>query len=109
MAVLATQAAGDSVIYDWLYENRMGYVPELVKMGANAEILDPHKVRITGITKLTAANLNSSDLRMGVTLVIAALIAEGKSEIIDIHHIDRGYENFEKRLRKLGADIKRIN
>jgi UDP-N-acetylglucosamine 1-carboxyvinyltransferase len=109
MSVLATQATGDTVIYDWLYENRTAYVPELVKMGANSEVLDPHKVRITGPVRLTAANLNSNDLRMGVTLVIAALIAEGKSEIIDIHHIDRGYEMFEKRLRKLGADIKRIN
>jgi UDP-N-acetylglucosamine 1-carboxyvinyltransferase len=109
MSVLATQASGDTLIYDWLYENRTGYVPELVKMGATAEVLDPHKVKITGPTKLSGANLNSSDLRMGVTLVIAALIAEGKSEIIDIHHIDRGYENFEKRLRKLGADIKRVD
>ncbi|MBX4205284.1 MAG: UDP-N-acetylglucosamine 1-carboxyvinyltransferase [Candidatus Doudnabacteria bacterium] len=108
MSVLATQAVGDTLIYDWLYENRTGYVPELVKMGATAEVLDPHKVRISGPTPLRGANLNSSDLRMGVTLVIAALIAEGRSEIIDIHHIDRGYEHFEKRLKKLGADIKRL-
>lgn len=108
MAVLATQAAGVSEIYDWLYENRTGYASELAKMSANIEVLDPHKVRITGPSNLQAAVVSAGDLRMGVTLVIAALIAEGKSEVEGIHHIDRGYENFEKRLRKLGADIKRI-
>jgi UDP-N-acetylglucosamine 1-carboxyvinyltransferase len=108
MSVLATQSAGDTLIYDWLYENRTGYATELNKMGANAEILDPHKVKISGPVKLSPAVVSSGDLRMGATLVIAALVAEGKSEVLDIYHIDRGYENFEKRLRKLGADIKRL-
>lgn len=108
MSVLATQSTGETLIYDWLYESRTGYVPELVKMGARAEVLDPHKVKITGPTKLQAAIVSTGDLRMGVTLVIAALVAEGQSEVLDVHHIDRGYENLEKRLRKLGASIKRI-
>lgn len=109
MAVLATQAEGITYIYEWLYENRLGYVPELVKMGARAEILDPHRVKITGPTSLHGEKITTFDLRMGVTLVIAALVAEGESEISDIHHIDRGYERLEERLAELGAEIKRVN
>ena len=108
MSVLATQAEGDTIIYDWLYENRTGYVGELAKMGAIGEVLDPHRVRITGPVQLRAAAVSAGDLRMGMTLVIAALVAEGRTEIAEVHHIDRGYENLEKRLRKLGANIKRI-
>jgi UDP-N-acetylglucosamine 1-carboxyvinyltransferase len=109
MAVLATQALGETLIYEWLYENRLGYVAELNKMGANAEILDPHRVKITGPTKLSGKQIKTYDLRMGMTLVIAALTASGQSEISDIHHIDRGYENLEERLTSLGADIKRMD
>lgn len=108
LAVLATQAVGESYIYEWLYENRLGYVDQLKTMGANAQILDPHRVKITGITALTGQKLNSYDIRMGMTLLIAALVASGQSEISDVHHIDRGYENLESRLSKLGADIKRV-
>lgn len=109
MAVLATQAQGESLVYEWLYENRLGYVEQLKQMGAQAEILDPHRVKITGLTSLTGAKIESFDLRMGMTLVIAALVAEGRSEIAGIEHIDRGYENLEQRLQALGADIKRIS
>ncbi|MGE5298358.1 MAG: hypothetical protein ACM3KM_04305 [Acidobacteriaceae bacterium] len=109
MSVLATQATGETLMYEWLYENRLGYVAELIKMGANAEILDPHRVKIIGPTKLKGQKITSFDLRMGMTLVIAALIAEGESEISNIHHIDRGYEHLEKKLAGLGADIKRVD
>ncbi|MBX4186654.1 MAG: UDP-N-acetylglucosamine 1-carboxyvinyltransferase [Candidatus Doudnabacteria bacterium] len=108
MAVLATQAQGETIIYEWLYENRLGYVAELTKMGAKAEILDPHRVKIMGPTKLTGAKITSYDLRMGITLVIAALVASGTSEIDGIEHVDRGYENLEGRLASVGADIKRV-
>ncbi|MEO8065315.1 MAG: UDP-N-acetylglucosamine 1-carboxyvinyltransferase [Candidatus Doudnabacteria bacterium] len=108
LAVLATQASGESLIYEWLYENRLGYVEQLKKMGANAEILDPHRVKIIGPTALKGAKMTSYDIRMGMTMVIAALAASGQSEISDIHHIDRGYEKLEERLSKLGAEIKRI-
>lgn len=108
-AVLATQAAGESQVYEWLYENRLGYIDQLKKMGADAQILDPHRVKITGPTPLTGQKLNSYDIRMGMTLMIAALIAEGKSEIEGVEHIDRGFENLENRLQTLGADIKRID
>ena len=107
LAVLATQAIGETFICEWMYENRLGYVQELAKMGAKAEILDPHRVKIMGPTTLAGQKITTYDLRMGITLVIAALVANGQSEISDIHHIDRGYENLEERLQKLGADIKR--
>lgn len=108
MAVLASQAKGETLIYEWLYEDRLAYVTELISMGAKAEVLDSHQVKITGPTPLYGQNITTYDLRMGITLVIAALIAEGQSEISDIHHIERGYENLELRLRKLGADITRV-
>jgi UDP-N-acetylglucosamine 1-carboxyvinyltransferase len=108
MSVLATQSQGDTLIYDWLYESRTAYATELSKMGAKTEVLDPHKVKISGPTSLIGTNLNTADLRMGITLVIAALVASGRSEIGGIEHIDRGYENLGKRLKKLGADIKRV-
>ncbi len=108
MAVLATQAQGETIIYEWLYENRLGYVKELDKMGAHAEIMDPHRVKIIGPTPLTGAKITSYDLRMGITLVIAALVADGQSEIDGIEHVDRGYENLEERLSAVGADIKRV-
>ncbi len=107
MAVLATQAQGESLFDEWMYESRLGYVPELNKMGANVQVLDPHRVKITGPTPLHSAKITSYDLRMGITLVIAALTASGESEIEGVEHVDRGYENLEERLSAIGADIKR--
>lgn len=106
--ILATQAEGKTLIHDSLYENRFKYINELVKMGAQAEILDPHRVEITGPAKLHGTEITSLDIRAGVTVIIAALIAEGKSTINEIYQVDRGYECIEKRLKKLGADIKRV-
>jgi UDP-N-acetylglucosamine 1-carboxyvinyltransferase len=108
MSVLATQCVGETIIYEWLYENRLGYSGDLNKMGANTQILDPHRVKIVGVTPLHGAALSCADIRNGMTLVAAALVASGQSEISDIHHIDRGYAHLEQRLGKLGADIKRM-
>jgi UDP-N-acetylglucosamine 1-carboxyvinyltransferase len=107
--VLATQAKGSSLIFDIMYEGRLKYINELKKMGADAVILDPHRAIITGPTVLEGAEIESLDLRAGATLVIAALLAKGKSVIGNIEQIDRGYEKLDERLAKLGADIKRIN
>ncbi|MEK7560472.1 MAG: UDP-N-acetylglucosamine 1-carboxyvinyltransferase [Patescibacteria group bacterium] len=107
-AVLATQAEGTSLIHDWMYEHRLRYLQELQKMGANCEILDPHRARITGPTVLFGCPIDSLDIRSGMTLVIAALVADGESTIAHINHIDRGYENIDGRLRALGADIERV-
>lgn len=109
MAVLATQAVGKSVMNEWMYENRLGYATELMKMGAIVEAVDSHNIVFTGPTNLHGAQLTGSDIRMGMTLVVAALVAAGESEIGGVEHIDRGYENIEQRLTKLGADIKRID
>ncbi len=108
MAVLATQAQGRSIMNEWMYENRLGYVSELVRMGAQAEVVDSHNVVFTGRTKLHGETITSQDIRMGMTLVIAALVAEGQSKIEGVEHIDRGYERIEERLALIGADIKRI-
>ena len=105
--VLATQAKGPSLIFDTLYEGRLKYIDELRKMGADAVILDSHRALITGPTVLHGTKIDSLDLRAGATLVIAALAAEGQTELGNIEQIDRGYENLDGRLRELGADIKR--
>ena len=106
--VLATQLNGTSIIFDTMFDGRLKYIDELIKMGANAIIADPHRALITGPTALYAQDINSLDIRSGISLVIAALLAKGKTVIRDAYQIDRGYEKIDERLKKLGADIKRI-
>jgi len=106
--VLSTQAEGTTLIHDTLYEGRFAYINELNKMGANAVICDPHRALITGPTNLYGQNITSFDLRAGATLIIAALLANGKSIIDKAEQIDRGYEKIDERLQYLGADISRI-
>lgn len=105
--VLATQCRGTSLVHEPLYEGRFGFVNELIKMGANAVICDPHRVLITGPTPLYGREIRSLDLRAGATLVLAGMIAEGETIIHDAEIIDRGYEDVDGRLRALGADITR--
>jgi UDP-N-acetylglucosamine 1-carboxyvinyltransferase len=106
--VLATQAAGKTLIYDTLYEGRLKYVQGIKKMGARTKIIDAHQMLVEGPTKLKGAVINSYDLRAGASLIIAALVAQGKTIIKDIYQVDRGYERIEERLQKLGANIRRI-
>ena len=106
--VLATQSGGQSVIYDPMFENRLGYINELKKMGAKAEIKDAHTAVVAGPSKLLGTKLNSLDLRAGATLIIAALLAKGQTTLHEAQIIDRGYERIDQRLGTLGADIKRI-
>jgi len=108
-AVLATQAEGASLIHEWLYEARQSYIRELIKMGANAVIMDPHRALIIGPTPLYGKEVTSYDIRSGMTMVIAALVAKGETTILGVEHIDRGYENLEERLRGIGADIIRTD
>ena len=105
--VLATQAEGETLIHDTLFEGRFNYIGELQKMGANAHILNPHQALIIGRTPLSGTTLFSYDLRAGAALIIAALVAQGRTRIEDVYQIDRGYERIEERLRALGADITR--
>lgn len=107
--VLATQSAGTSLIHDTMFEGRLGYINELIKMGANATICDPHRVLITGPTPLYAQEIKSLDLRAGATLVIAGLVAEGETIIRDAEILDRGYYKLQERLQTLGAEITRYD
>lgn len=105
---LLTTANGVGIITESLYENRFMQVPELRRMGADIHQDRNHAI-IKGVKKLTGATLAASDLRAGASLVVAALMAEGNSTIENLHHIDRGYENFENKLRLLGGKIERKN
>ncbi|MBN1494651.1 UDP-N-acetylglucosamine 1-carboxyvinyltransferase [Candidatus Peregrinibacteria bacterium] len=107
-AVLLTQAKGESKIYETLFEGRLNYLFELEKMGARFEIINPHQAIIKGPRKLKGVPISSWDIRAGAAMILAALCADGKTEINNIEFIDRGYENIEDKLQSLGADIKRI-
>jgi UDP-N-acetylglucosamine 1-carboxyvinyltransferase len=106
--VLATQAEGASLVHEWLYEARQSYIRELMKMGANAVIMDPHRALIIGPTPLYGKEVTSFDIRSGMTMVIAALAAKGQTVINGVEHIDRGYEKLDERLLSIGADIIRV-
>lgn len=105
---LLIQAEGRSLIHDPLYENRFNYTQELRKMGADIEIVDPHRAFVFGKTPLRGIRIESWDIRAGASLIIAALLAKGQTIIENIAQIDRGYEKIEERLQKLGADIRRV-
>src|SRR3989344_281638 len=107
--LMATQSKGTSLIHDPMFEGRMGYVGELVKMGANAVVCDPHRVLVTGPTPLYGTEIRSLDLRAGITLILAGLAAEGETVIHDAEIVERGYERFDERLRALGAEITKID
>jgi len=105
--VLATQAEGETLIHDPLFEGRFNYVQELEKMGAHAKVLNPHQVVVNGPTQLRGTRIKSYDLRAGAALIIAALTSEKTTVIEEIYQVDRGYERIEERLQQIGADIKR--
>ncbi len=107
-AVLATQAKGVSLIHDWMYEGRLKYIDELKRMGADAFVCDPHRALITGPTPLEGMEITGFDLRAGAALIIAGLVATGTSIIHGAYQADRGYEKIEKRLKKIGANIRRV-
>lgn len=106
--VLMTQARGSSLIHETIYDRRLLFTDSLTQMGANIIMADPHRVVVNGPTRLRGRKLVSPDLRAGVALIIAALLAQGKTEIDNIYQIDRGYEKVDERLRNIGADIRRV-
>lgn len=106
--VLATQTQGTVLCHDWMYEWRVFFVDDLISMGANIFIADPHRVIVTGPTKLYADALHCKDIRAGISILIAALAAKGESTIDHIEIIERGYEKVEERLKSLGAKIKSV-
>ncbi len=106
--VLATQTEGTVLCHDWMYEWRMFFVDDLISMGANIFIADPHRVIISGPSRLNAETLYCKDIRAGISIILAALVAKGKSTIRNIEMVERGYEDIEGRLKSLGANVKRI-
>jgi UDP-N-acetylglucosamine 1-carboxyvinyltransferase len=109
--VVATQANGSVLIHQKMFESRLFFVDKLIDMGAQIILCDPHRATIIGLNrkyKLKGIRMTSPDIRAGVSLLIAALSAEGTSIIDNIEQIDRGYQNIDTRLRNLGADIKRF-
>ncbi len=106
--VLMTQCHGSSLIHETIYDRRLLFTDILVQMGANIVMCDPHRIVVTGPTKLYGRKVISPDLRAGIAILLAALKAEGKTEIDNIYQIDRGYEKIEERLKALRASIKRL-
>ncbi len=106
--VTATQCHGTMLIYEKLFESRLFFTDRLISMGGRLVLCDPHRVITIGPSELSGSRMVSPDIRAGMALVIAALCAEGKSEIHNILQIDRGYENVDKRLCGIGANIQRI-
>ncbi len=104
---LATQSEGQVLIHEWMFENRMIFTDKLVNMGANIILCDPHRAIVYGRSRLRGERLESPDIRAGMAMLIAALCAEGRSEIGNVRQIDRGYERIDERLRELGARIER--
>jgi UDP-N-acetylglucosamine 1-carboxyvinyltransferase len=105
--ITATQCRGTIIIHEKMYESRLFFVDNLIAMGAQIILCDPHRAVVIGPAKLRGARLTSPDIRAGMTMLIAALCAEGESVIQNIGQIDRGFERIDQRLRSLGAKIKR--
>lgn len=103
--VLATQAKGAILCHDWMYESRMFFVDKLISMGAKITLADPHRVLVYGPSKLRGRVLETPDIRAGMALLLASLVAKGKSTINQAELIERGYEDVVEKLRALGADI----
>jgi UDP-N-acetylglucosamine 1-carboxyvinyltransferase len=106
---LATQANGEILIFEKMFENRLFFVDKLVAMGARITLCDPHRAIVSGPSRLHGERVESPDIRAGMAILIAALAAEGSSEIGNIRQIDRGYEQIDERLRSLGAQIERVS
>jgi UDP-N-acetylglucosamine 1-carboxyvinyltransferase len=105
---LSTQAEGTILIHEKMFENRLFFVDKLVAMGARITLCDPHRAIVSGPSRLHGARLESPDIRAGMAMLIAALAADGTSEIGNVAQIDRGYERIDMRLRDLGARIDRV-
>jgi UDP-N-acetylglucosamine 1-carboxyvinyltransferase len=105
---LATQAEGSVIVHEWMFESRLIFTDKLQLMGAAITICDPHRAIIVGPRKLRGQRVDSPDIRAGMAMLIAALCADGTTEIGNVRHIDRGYERIDERLRTLGARISRV-
>jgi UDP-N-acetylglucosamine 1-carboxyvinyltransferase len=107
--VLLTPANGTSGLHETIFEDRLEWMGELRRMGAQVDLLDPHNASITGPAKLHGAEVEMGDLRAGASLILAALVADGTSTIHGAHHVRRGYENIEGKFLDLGAQIEHVS
>jgi UDP-N-acetylglucosamine 1-carboxyvinyltransferase len=105
--VLLTQAEGESVLIESIFDGRLPYTAELVRMGADIELMSPHRAHVRGPRALKGAQIVSPDIRAGLAYMLAAIVASGESEVGNAHLVDRGYEKIEHRLSALGVSIKR--
>ena len=106
--VLATQSKGVILCHDWMYESRMFFVDKLISMGANITLADPHRCLVYGPTKLKGRSLETPDIRAGMALLLASLVAKGESSINQAELIERGYEDVVEKVSSLGAQIERV-
>lgn len=108
MTVLLTQAEGESIVFETIFEGRLNYAQDLIRMGADITPVGNHRIIIKGPRTLKGRELEGPDIRAGLAYVLASLVAEGESTVRNAYHIDRGYERVEEKLRALGASIERI-
>lgn len=108
MTVFLTQVKGESTVFETIFEGRLNYTQDLVRMGADITMGNPHQIVVRGPSKLSGKELHGPDIRAGLAYVLAALVAEGDSVINNVHHIDRGYEHVERKLQGIGASITRM-
>jgi len=108
MTIFLTQAYGESHVFETIFEGRLSYVPDLIQMGAQIDVLDTHRIIVHGPVVLSGREVESPDLRAGLAFIVAAIVAKGKSVIHNVYNIDRGYEKVEERLREIGVGIERI-
>ena len=105
---VATQATGSIMFHDWMFSGRMYFTDKLVGMGARIILCDPYRCLVQGPSQLYSENLESPDIRAGMSMLLAALAAKGKSTVRNIGQIERGYQDVDKKLKALGANIERI-
>jgi UDP-N-acetylglucosamine 1-carboxyvinyltransferase len=108
VTVLATQAEGATLVHDWMYELRLFALEQMSGMGADLFLCDPHRIIVTGPRRLRGKSLDSRDIRSGMALIAAALIADGQSRVEPLETVERGYSRVVDRLQKLGASVSRI-
>lgn len=109
MTTLLSMSTGTSIVTESIFENRFKFVDELTKMGASIKVVESNTAFITGVERLTGAIVSASDLRGGAALVMAGLMAEGYTIVENVEYIERGYEDFERKMQQLGAAMTKVD
>ena len=109
MTTLLCLSSGTSIVTESIFENRFKYVDELTKMGASIKVVESNTAIITGVERLTGAIVSAADLRGGAALVLAGIMAEGYTIVENVEFIERGYEDFERKMQKLGATMAKVD